>query len=165
MPPAAALRAAVLAVALRAALSSFAPFSVARSFSEHAVLQAAPRTARVWGWTTPSGVVNATLNCSAVGVATTFSVTASGDEGLWVAEFPPVPASTHACVVAFLDVSSTAQVWFLDILFGEVLVCGGQRCVGFAARRARRRSRALTPRARPQQHGPAALVRHQRHDE
>ena len=119
----------VLAGLYTVAASPLWPFTVAKAFSEHAVLQAAPRSARVWGWTTPGGVVNATLNCSAVGVVTTFAVTASDDEGLWVAEFPPVPASTHACVVAFVDVTSTAQVWYLDILFGEVLVCGGQRCV------------------------------------
>jgi sialate O-acetylesterase len=113
----------LLAVAARAA--AFSPFTVARSFSEHAVLQAAPARARVWGWTTPGGVVSAFLNCSAINVTTSFNVTADG-EGLWVAAFPPVPASNHACVVAFTDVTSTAAVWYLDILFGTVLLCLGQ---------------------------------------
>lgn len=85
-----------------AAASAFSPFSVAKSFSEHAVLQAAPATARVWGWTVPGGVVQAFLNCSAMRVTTTFNVTADED-GLWIAQFPPVPASAHACVVAFTE--------------------------------------------------------------
>lgn len=109
--------------------SAYSPFSVAKSFSEHAVLQSAPRTARVWGWTTASGVVTATLNCSSVSVSASFNVTASPDDGLWIAEFPPVPGSTHPCVVSFTDITSSASVWFLDIVFGEVLVCGGQSCV------------------------------------
>lgn len=108
-----------------AAASAFSPFSVAKSFSEHAVLQAAPATARVWGWTVPGGVVQAFLNCSAMRVTTTFNVTADED-GLWIAQFPPVPASAHACVVAFTDVASTTSVWYLDIIFGTVLLCGGQ---------------------------------------
>ena len=102
-----------------ASAARFSPFSVAKSFSEHAVLQAAPRSARVWGWTDAGGIVTVKLNCSAVSVATTFNVSASADDGLWVAEFPPVPASTAPCVVAFSDVGSAASVWYLDILFGE----------------------------------------------
>lgn len=89
------------------------------------MLQAAPASARVWGWTWPGGAVTAFLNCSAVGVTATFNVT-SDEDGLWVASFPPVPASLHVCVVSFTDVTSSTAVWYLDILFGTVLLCGGQ---------------------------------------
>lgn len=105
--------------------SAFSPFTVARSFSEHAVLQSAPASARVWGWTTPTSTVTTFLNCSALNLSTTFNVTPDAD-GLWIAEFPPVPASDHACVITFTDAASTASVWYLDILFGTVLLCLGQ---------------------------------------
>ena len=121
---------------LSASAVVYSPFTVARSFSEHAVLAAAPDAANVWGWTSPGGVVSTFLNCSAMNITTTFNTTADAD-GLWVASFPPVPASLHSCVVAFHDAASTASVWYLDILFGFVLLCGGQRC---ASRRVRARA-------------------------
>lgn len=104
---------------------AYSPFTISRAFSEHAVLQSAPASARVWGWTDPSGVVTATINCSAVGVAAEFDVTADS-RGLWVAIFPPVPPSNHPCALKFTDVASSVAAAYADILFGTVLLCGGQ---------------------------------------
>lgn len=95
-----------------------ARFTVAKSFSEHALLQAAPTSARVWGWSAPGSVVTTFLNCSRSGGSTTWFDTTAQASGLWVAEFPPQPASPYACVVAFTDSASGASVWYLDILFG-----------------------------------------------
>lgn len=96
-----------------------ARFTVAKSFSEHALLQSEPASARVWGWAAVGSTITTFLNCSrSGGDTTTFNTTARSGDGLWVAEFPPQPASPYACVVAFTDSASGASVWYLDILFG-----------------------------------------------
>ena len=104
---------------------SYSSFTVARSFGEHAVLQSAPASARVWGWTDPLGIVEVVLNCSVIRVAAVFNTTAD-TSGLWVAAFPPVPPSNHPCAIKFTDVGSSVAAAYADILFGTVLLCGGQ---------------------------------------
>ena len=106
--------------------AAFSPFRVASIFSEHAVLQRAPASSRVWGWAAPGSTISVHLNCSAAqgGVFTT-NVTADGASGLWISVFPPQRGSPVPCYASFTDGSSAAAVWYLDIVFGEVLVCGG----------------------------------------
>lgn len=115
------------AAAAAAAPSRFSQFRLASSFSEHAVLQRAPASARVWGWTRPQSAVSAHLNCSAAGGSAWSGTVQSDDTGLWVVEYPPQNATLGApCYSSFTDADSNSSVWFLDVKFGEVLLCMGR---------------------------------------
>ena len=113
-------------LALCATSHGFSSFTVAKSFSEHAVLQAAPASARVWGWSDAGSIITTYLNCSAGGGTVSYTNVTAASDGLWVVSFPPQPPSLSSCVVSFTDSLSGAEVWYLDIVFGQVLLCGGQ---------------------------------------
>lgn len=91
-----------------------------RIFAPEMVLPSAPNTARVWGWSVPGDVVNATATCS--GKAFSGSATADAD-GLWVAALPPVGAAFN-CRLAVAAANWTLNVD--PVHFGTVLFCGGQ---------------------------------------
>jgi hypothetical protein len=105
---------------------AYTPFRVASIFGEHAVLQRAPASSRVWGWTTPQGVVEARLNCSASGGPVFATNVTADSDGLWVVTYPPINATHVPCYSSFTDVTSLNSVWYLDIVFGELLLCLGQ---------------------------------------
>jgi sialate O-acetylesterase len=112
------LRALLAAAAAVAAHAARLPF-LAPHFGDHAVLQSGNAT-RLWGWSgTPGSNVSVALNGGKV------AVVATSADGLWVAPLPYVAASPAAYVV---DISSTAgeAASLTDVLFGEVLWCGGQ---------------------------------------
>jgi hypothetical protein len=120
------------APALASAAYTFSPFRVASAFGEHAVLQRAPASASVWGWTAPGGVVTAMLNASRGSTGAWFGNATADATGLWVVNFPPTQGSDLPYTVSFSDLSSNNQVWYLDIVFGDVLFCGGQSNVSGA---------------------------------
>ena len=102
---------------------SYSSFRLASIFSENMVLQRAPAAANVWGWTSPSSLVTAKLNCSAAGGSVWAGNVTPNADGLWVATLPPQNASHGACYASFADGNSLAEVWFLNVKFGEVLLC------------------------------------------
>ena len=105
---------------------SFSPFHLASIFSENIVLQRAPASARVWGWTLPSSAVAVRLNCTASHGSVYAANVTSDASGLWVAELPPQPGSATPCYASFTDAASGNAVWYLNWRFGEVLLCLGQ---------------------------------------
>ena len=116
----------LLSLALVVCAGAFTPFRVASIFSEHLVLQRAPASSRVWGWTTPQGVVEARLNCSASGGPVFATNVTADSEGLWVVNYPPINGTHVPCYSSFTDLTSLNSVWYLDVVFGEVLLCLGQ---------------------------------------
>ena len=119
-------------ITLLLAVAHAAPFStfrLASIFSEHLILQRAPATARVWGWTRPLSQVSAHLNCSAAGGDVWSGNVTSDADGLWVVQYPAQRASHGgACYASFTDSASLNSVWFLDVKFGEILLCLGRAC-------------------------------------
>ena len=68
----------------------------------HMVLQRAPMSARLWGWSAPGSQVRATLNNNISVVATT------GAAGNWSLDLPPQDAGTgHEIVVSSQDKNIT----------------------------------------------------------
>jgi len=87
---------------------------LASLFSDHAVLQR-DRVVSVWGWDAPGTAVK-------VAFAGRQAVAVAGDDGKFVAQFPPMPAGgPHV-----LTVCGTATRVVQDILVGEVWVGSGQ---------------------------------------
>jgi sialate O-acetylesterase len=100
----------------------YSPFRVSSTFAEHAVLQREPASATIWGWTTPGGLVTSMLNRTE---PVFVNATADPTTGFWRLSFPPQPAG-GPYTLRLHDVVSNADVWYLDILFGDVLLALGQ---------------------------------------
>ena len=91
--------------------------TVSELLSSHMVLQRAPHSPRLWGSTDAHAKVNAQLAGSA-------AVTTTADAaGRWELQLPPHEASTGE-ELTISDGSTTLT--FVDVSFGEVLLCSGQ---------------------------------------
>ena len=101
---------------------------VSAVFGSHMVLQRSPAQPRVWGNTTPGARVATWLtshNSSA-----SFSTVAAAD-GTWVQQLPPTPGSTTAYNLSFAS-STGENATLVDVVFGEVYICGGQSNMEYA---------------------------------
>jgi sialate O-acetylesterase len=93
---------------------------IPRIFAPEAVLPAAPNLARVWGWSAPGDVVNATVACAGKAYHGSGS---AGADGLWVLTLPSIDA-VFGCSLALNAANWSASV--VPVHFGTVLFCGGQ---------------------------------------
>ena len=109
-------------------------FCFSNALSSHAVLQRAPASASLWGFSSAGDEVECTLHLSD-GAAQTPSVRTRADLlGRWVLSLPPQPAggphSVHcASRVAWPGHTATLE----DVLFGDVFLCAGQSNMAFPA--------------------------------
>lgn len=109
---------AVLLPSVRAATGA-APL-IPRIFAPDVVLPSSPNVARVWGWSAPGDVVNATVYCAGKAYQGSGS---AGADGLWVVALPSI-AAVFGCRLALDSANWTANV--SPVHFGTVLFCGGQ---------------------------------------
>jgi len=97
----------------------------ANAFSDHMVLQSAPKAAHVYGWSSSPSV-----KVELVGAAGVFhfsKIATVAANGRWEMLLPPTNASSATFNLAVASVSdSTNGAVIRDVLFGEVWVCGGQ---------------------------------------
>ena len=112
------------------------------TLGSHMVLQRAPKSAIVWGYTAAGSVVRTTMvaanqTACAHGPSPsmchkTFS-TVAGDDGTWRQSLPPMLASRVTFNLSFASSSPKAeQAVLVDVLFGDVFMCGGQSNMEFA---------------------------------
>ena len=114
----------------------------AKIFTDHAVLQRAPAAANVWGFVSPGAAVDVQF------AGKTLSAVADAS-GTWAVALPPTAAGGPYTLSANASDASVAPQTIVDVLFGEVVLCSGQRCaILFAPRRHVLRRPAL-PRSRP----------------
>src|SRR5205823_3406383 len=100
------------------------PF-VSPIFGDHMVLQRS-KTNTIWGWTTPGEKVN-------VSISNHTTATTAGADGRWQAQFmPPTNAGPHT-----LHITASRTAEFLDVLVGDVWLCGGQSNMQLPLSRAR----------------------------
>eukprot|EP01043_Picozoa_sp_COSAG02_P009390 COSAG02_NODE_317_length_24808_cov_120.564329_17_plen_197_part_00 len=105
----------------------------ANSLGSSMVLQQAPASAQVYGEGPAGQKLEVTLQQSASGSITTaegkVSVTISPD-GRWVAKLPPVAAASpfSDSIEAYTITAKSGQSSAVldDVVFGDVIVCGGQ---------------------------------------
>jgi len=89
------------------------------------VLQRAPQQALVWGFAASGTVVTTTMD------GKTKLTTTAGTDGIWRQKLPPQPASDKAHYFAFTS-SAGQSAEMLNVLFGDVYLCGGQSNMQFA---------------------------------
>ena len=126
---AAALAAAFLLAprgALAQSLGVSFPFNISNTISDHAVLQRAPQAAVLWGFGKQFAPITATLSPAAGNTGS--GVTVSGwvsSLGVWRLSLPPMPAGGPYVLAA--NSTETGEGFVVnDILFGDVVICGGQ---------------------------------------
>ncbi|GAB4168603.1 MAG: sialate O-acetylesterase [Terrimicrobiaceae bacterium] len=91
------------------------PLAFAPAFSSHMVLQC-EKPLRIWGFARPGEEVKVVLGKS-------MASSTADKEGRWEAALPPMPPGGPYELTAK---SETAQVGLIDVLLGEVWLCGGQ---------------------------------------
>jgi sialate O-acetylesterase len=122
---------------LVAALSYARASLFAKLFTDHAVLQRAPASATVYGFVPPGTAVDVAF------AGATLRAVADAS-GTWRVALPPTPAGGPYVISANSSDAALAPQVIVDVLFGEVLLCSGQSCVGAgAAVRPRRASPQL----------------------
>eukprot|EP00037_Helgoeca_nana_P004339 m.44880 g.44880 ORF g.44880 m.44880 type:complete len:549 (+) comp15079_c0_seq2:30-1676(+) len=129
-PTMAGLRILVLATAATA-LKEAPTFSVPTVLSNDMILAAAPRQAMLWGTGSPGATVTATISGGRTG---TFTTTTLAD-GTWLIALSPVQPTLTPSTVALtssLDGDDVGTVQLLRVLFGDILICGGQSNMQFS---------------------------------
>ena len=109
------------------------PLRFSRALGSHMVLQQAPARANIWGFgAAPGGQVVVTLREMAGSAVANATATATAD-GSFAVLLPPQPSgprgapTAHAIRAAAAGSSATDDAAELvDVLFGEVWLCGGQ---------------------------------------
>lgn len=109
-------------------LTSGATFQVSNVFSDHAVLQRDGSGALVWGFGAPSDVVVTT------GLGNSKLQTVVGNDGVWRQRLPPQPAGVKADLA--FQASSGGVASLNDVIFGDVILCGGQSNMEFTVSQA-----------------------------
>ena len=112
----------------------------AKIFTDHAVLQRAPAAANVWGFVSPGAAVDVQF------AGKTLSAVADAS-GTWAVALPPTAAGGPYTLSANASDASVAPQTIVDVLFGEVVLCGGQSNVRL--RRALSVERAVRTRSHP----------------
>ena len=114
------------------------------TLGSHMVLQQAPHSATIWGFTQAGARVETTMTPSDATRCKRFLrapceaqtlVTFAEDDGTWRQKLPPTLASKAAfdfrIVASNETVASLAEAAIVDVLFGEVFICGGQSNMEF----------------------------------
>ena len=108
------------------------PFRFAKAYGNHMVLEAAPRSASVWGFAPTAGAtVHVTVSAADSDELLHAVEAVAGPDLAWKAFLPPVeagqaPHKVTAALAAQGEVEA-APIVLEDVLFGSVWVCGGQR--------------------------------------
>jgi sialate O-acetylesterase len=108
----------LLWLGLAASVCVAGDLEVANVFGDHMVLQQ-EKPVRVWGWGEPGRVVEVGFGSGAVTARTTV-----GADGAWTATLDAMQKSVEGRELV-VD-SGSERVSFIDVLVGEVWICGGQ---------------------------------------
>eukprot|EP00746_Dinoflagellata_sp_MGD_P167752 gnl/MRDRNA2_/MRDRNA2_98627_c0_seq1.p1 gnl/MRDRNA2_/MRDRNA2_98627_c0~~gnl/MRDRNA2_/MRDRNA2_98627_c0_seq1.p1 ORF type:complete len:540 (+),score=86.72 gnl/MRDRNA2_/MRDRNA2_98627_c0_seq1:89-1708(+) len=98
-------------------------FSLSATLGDHMVLQREPASAVIWGFATEGTIVTATFNGEKY-------TSKAGKDTVWRASLKPTPAGGPYNISVSASTGQTTAL--LDVLFGDVYVCGGQSNMQFA---------------------------------
>ena len=88
------------------------------------VLQRAPKRAMLWGFSAPASQVHVRLDANAALTAITNA------NGTWRLALPPTLATAVAHIITISNATMTTTL--VDVLFGEVFLCGGQSNMAYS---------------------------------
>lgn len=106
------------AAALAAGAAAAVPCTLSNVFGDHMVLQRGPQPAMVFGFAPPGTSVTTTFQAQKY-------TSPAGADGVWRQSLPAQPATASPQQISFS--CSTGEAFALnDVLFGDVVLCGGQ---------------------------------------
>lgn len=106
------------------------PIRFASIYTDHVVLQVAPARAILWGFANVGESDHIKVTVTPLGASVTASLSplpvgsSYADKWIWQAVLPPINATFDAQTVTVSVGEATASI--IDVLFGDVFVCGGQ---------------------------------------
>ena len=117
------------AAALAAGAAAAVPCALSNVFGDHMVLQRGPQPAMVFGFAPPGTSVTTTFQGAKY-------TSPTGADGVWRQSLLAQPATAAPQQISFS--CSTGEAFALnDVLFGDVVLCGGQSNSEYAGARAR----------------------------
>jgi len=121
------------AAALAAGAAAAVPCALSNVFGDHMVLQRGPQPAMVFGFAPPGTSVTTTFQGEKY-------TTPTGADGVWRQSLLAQPATASPQQISFS--CSTGEAFALnDVLFGDVVLCGGQSNSELERARERERGR------------------------
>ena len=114
------------------ALVSFSaarPLSLSNTVGSSMILQRDKPLASLWGYAGAGVVVSTTLEDGRVFNSTT------GQDGIWRAQLPSMPASSVGMTITF-SASGEKAITITDVVIGDVLFCSGQSNMQFSVQMA-----------------------------
>ncbi|CAE8633239.1 unnamed protein product [Polarella glacialis] len=99
-------------------------FKLSATLGDHMVLQRAPASAVVWGFAAEGTEVTATFKGAMYS-------SKAGKDGIWRVHLEPTAAGGGPYAIAFFA-STGEEASLVDVLFGDVYVCGGQSNMQFS---------------------------------
>ena len=98
------------------------------TLGSHMVLQRAPQQAVVWGFTAPNASVTTTMHSNSPESEVTVFTTIADPDGTWRQSLPATPASKMAYNFTFASSNSSSErAQMVNVLFGDVYLCGGNQ--------------------------------------
>jgi hypothetical protein len=158
------LQSSVPAVAVDSSPKQATPeFRFAATFTSHAVLQAAPARAVLWGFTpTRAAVTISDMHGTQYSARVTPAPPAGNphnDKFIWRVALPPVKATMDSHRFTAAAANGVGNATIDDILFGDVWVCSGTiRCVASNLRLDCGAVRAALPHGFPLTHTSTSLA-------
>ena len=118
----------VLAAAAGATKSGDAPVTFANPLGSSMVLQQAPAAAQVWGSGPAGKTLHVVMERTRDRRQQPISAVSIDANGHWLVRLPPVKAARNGPTEAYRLTATTndSSAVLEDVIFGEVMVCGGQ---------------------------------------
>lgn len=99
---------------------------LSNTLGDHMVLQAAPRSAQIFGWSTPGDVITVTVRAADGTGQHQVHAAIVNTSGSWSAQLDPVVASERPYNISAWSQQLRDGVTLVDVLWGELWMCGGQ---------------------------------------
>jgi sialate O-acetylesterase len=99
---------------------------LSNTLGDHMVLQSAPRSAQIFGWADPGDEITVTLQAVDSAIPPQVHTAAAAADHSWSVQLTPVAAGAAPYNITAWSKRLSDGVTLVDILFGELWMCGGQ---------------------------------------
>jgi sialate O-acetylesterase len=99
---------------------------LSNTLGDHMVLQSAPRHAQIFGWAAPGDEVTVTVRAASGTEQPQVHVAVAKNDSSWSAQLDPVAAGARPYNISARSKHLGDGVTLVDVLFGELWMCGGQ---------------------------------------
>ena len=99
---------------------------LSNTLGDHMVLQSAPRSAQIFGWAAPGDVITVTVRAADGIGKQQVHTAAANSSGSWSTQLHPVAATARSYNITAWSMQLRDGITLVDVLFGELWMCGGQ---------------------------------------